>query len=127
MFNYVSPFFSKKILQNFKIEYHHEKMGAKARLVNIPDQPLRFKFIDLKWGMKLLYNTFLYFVYCCCASQYIEIPVQCKAWIMVTNNDMEAIKAKHISSYKSNDSKRKESKKDMQMVIRFLLLNSENK
>jgi hypothetical protein len=40
---------------------------------------------------------------------------------------MEAIKAKHISSYKSNDSKRKESKKDMQMVIRFLLLNSENK
>ena len=48
MFNYVSPFFSKKILQNFKIEYHHEKMGAKARLVNIPDQPLRFKFIDLK-------------------------------------------------------------------------------
>ena len=42
-------------------------------------------------------------------------------------NDMEAIKAKHISSYKSNYSKRKESKKDMQMVIRFLLLNSENK
>lgn len=39
--------FSFKMLQNFKIEYHHKDIGCVTRLVNIPDQPLRFKFIDL--------------------------------------------------------------------------------
>jgi len=36
-----------KILQNFKVEYDHEDIGCILRLVNVPDKPLRFKFIDL--------------------------------------------------------------------------------
>ncbi|EFX79020.1 hypothetical protein DAPPUDRAFT_305015 [Daphnia pulex] len=36
-----------KILQNFKVEYHYEDIGCLSRIVNAPDQPLRFKFIDL--------------------------------------------------------------------------------
>lgn len=37
-----------KVLQNFQIEYHHADIECLTRLVNTPDQPLRFKFIDLK-------------------------------------------------------------------------------
>ncbi|XP_046635706.1 probable cytochrome P450 49a1 [Daphnia pulicaria] len=36
-----------KLLQNFKIEYHHEDMSCFMRVTNMPDQPLLFKFIDL--------------------------------------------------------------------------------
>ena len=39
----------KQILQNFKVEYDHEDIGCILRLVNVPDKPLRFKFIDLPW------------------------------------------------------------------------------
>lgn len=41
------PQFLNKILQNFKVEYHYEDIGCLTRIVNAPDQPLRFKFIDL--------------------------------------------------------------------------------
>lgn len=36
-----------KILQNFKVEYHYEDIGCLSRIVNAPDKPLRFRFIDL--------------------------------------------------------------------------------
>lgn len=36
-----------KIMQNFRIEYDHDDIRANLRLVLIPDQPLRFKFIDI--------------------------------------------------------------------------------
>lgn len=36
-----------KILQNFKVEYHHEDIGCTVRLVIVPDKPLHFQFIDL--------------------------------------------------------------------------------
>ncbi|KAI1287064.1 Mitochondrial cytochrome P450 -like protein [Halotydeus destructor] len=36
-----------KLIQNFKIEYHYEDIGIKTRLINIPDRPMRFRFIDL--------------------------------------------------------------------------------
>ena len=39
-------FFFKQILQNFKVEFNGE-MGFVTRLVNVPDKPLRFTFIDL--------------------------------------------------------------------------------
>lgn len=35
-----------KIIQNFRIEYHHEDIDCYFRLVNVPDKPLRYKFID---------------------------------------------------------------------------------
>jgi hypothetical protein len=34
------------LVQNFDIEYHHEDIGIQSRLLNIPDKPLKFKFID---------------------------------------------------------------------------------
>ncbi len=34
-------------MQNFRIEYHHKDIKPLNRFVNGPDQPLRFKFIDL--------------------------------------------------------------------------------
>uniref|UniRef100_T1JKS5 Cytochrome P450 n=1 Tax=Strigamia maritima TaxID=126957 RepID=T1JKS5_STRMM len=37
-----------KVLQNFKIEYHHDDIGMIFRFVNMPDKPLRFKFVDRK-------------------------------------------------------------------------------
>lgn len=37
----------QQILQNFKVEYDHEDIGAILRIVNVPDKPLRLKFIDL--------------------------------------------------------------------------------
>ncbi len=35
-----------KILQRFRIEYHHEKMGYKTDAFQFLDKPLKFKFID---------------------------------------------------------------------------------
>ncbi|CAG0914444.1 unnamed protein product [Notodromas monacha] len=35
-----------KLIQNFEIQYHYEDIGIKTRLLNIPDQPLRFQLID---------------------------------------------------------------------------------
>ena len=37
-----------KIMQNFRVEYHYEDIESISRLVNIPDQPLRFRFFDLE-------------------------------------------------------------------------------
>ena len=37
-----------KMLQNFKIEYHHEDIRCHWRLLNVPDKPLRLTLIDLK-------------------------------------------------------------------------------
>ncbi len=39
-----------KIIQRFKLEYHHEKMGYKAWALQSLDKPLKFKFIDRKMG-----------------------------------------------------------------------------
>lgn len=36
-----------KLMQNFRVEYHHQDIGCETRLVNIPDQPLRFRFVEL--------------------------------------------------------------------------------
>lgn len=36
-----------KLLTNFKIEYHHEDIGMVTRLINIPDKPMKYRFIDL--------------------------------------------------------------------------------
>lgn len=35
-----------EILRNFKVEYHYEDIGMYSILVNTPDKPLRFKFIE---------------------------------------------------------------------------------
>ncbi|XP_023218124.1 probable cytochrome P450 301a1, mitochondrial [Centruroides sculpturatus] len=35
-----------KIIQNFNIEYNYEDIDCYYRLVNVPDKPLRFRFID---------------------------------------------------------------------------------
>ncbi|GFQ64655.1 probable cytochrome P450 301a1, mitochondrial [Trichonephila clavata] len=35
-----------EILRNFKVEYHYEDIGIYSKLVNTPDKPLRFKFIE---------------------------------------------------------------------------------
>nr|QST15057.1 CYP362A4 protein [Diaphanosoma celebensis] len=37
-----------KLIQNFRIEYHHEDIGSRWRLLNSPDKPLRFTLIDIK-------------------------------------------------------------------------------
>ena len=44
----------QQILQNFKVEYDHEDIGAILRIVNVPDKPLRLKFIDLPWSNQIL-------------------------------------------------------------------------
>lgn len=36
-----------KLMQNFRVEYHHADIGCTSRMLNIPDQPLRFRFVDL--------------------------------------------------------------------------------
>lgn len=36
-----------RIVRQYKIEWHHADMKIKSILVNVPDGPLRFKFIDL--------------------------------------------------------------------------------
>jgi len=36
-----------QIMQNFKLEYHHEDIQTIIRGLNTPNQPLRFKLIDL--------------------------------------------------------------------------------
>ena len=35
-----------RILQHYKVEYHHEDIGIESRLISVPDKPLKFKFID---------------------------------------------------------------------------------
>ncbi|XP_054706268.1 probable cytochrome P450 301a1, mitochondrial [Uloborus diversus] len=35
-----------EIIRNFRVEYHYEDIDIVKRLVNTPDKPLRFKFID---------------------------------------------------------------------------------
>lgn len=35
-----------EIIRNFKVEYHHEDIGMFSRLINTPDKPLRFNFIE---------------------------------------------------------------------------------
>ncbi|XP_039260048.2 cytochrome P450 CYP12A2-like [Styela clava] len=35
------------ILQNFRVEYHHEDMGVQVRLFNCADKPAKFSFISL--------------------------------------------------------------------------------
>ncbi|GFS57376.1 probable cytochrome P450 301a1, mitochondrial [Nephila pilipes] len=35
-----------EILRNFKIEYHYEDIGIYSKMVNTPDKPLRFNFIE---------------------------------------------------------------------------------
>ena len=35
-----------RILQYYKVEYHHEDIGIGARLISVPDKPLKLKFID---------------------------------------------------------------------------------
>lgn len=37
-----------KLLQKFKISYHHKPIRTVNRVVNFPDQPLRFNFEDRK-------------------------------------------------------------------------------
>lgn len=36
-----------KLLLNFRIEYHHEDIGVVTRLINIPDAPMKFRFVDI--------------------------------------------------------------------------------
>ncbi len=36
-----------KVVANFKVEYHHEDIGVKTMLINLPDRPMKFKFTDL--------------------------------------------------------------------------------
>lgn len=35
-----------EIIRNFKVEYHYEDIGIHTRLINAPDSPLRFTFIE---------------------------------------------------------------------------------
>ncbi|KFM71475.1 putative cytochrome P450 12a4, mitochondrial, partial [Stegodyphus mimosarum] len=35
-----------EIIRNFKVEYHHEDIDMYTRLINIPDRPLKFRFIE---------------------------------------------------------------------------------
>lgn len=37
-----------KLLTNFRIEYHGEDIGMVTRLINIPDKPMQFRFIDIE-------------------------------------------------------------------------------
>ncbi|XP_054167169.1 cytochrome P450 302a1, mitochondrial-like [Oppia nitens] len=39
--------FLAKIIQNYRIEYHYEDIKVKTRLINVPDKPLKFKFVDI--------------------------------------------------------------------------------
>ena len=36
-----------KVIQNFHIEYHYSNIDCFSRMINLPDQPLRFRFVDL--------------------------------------------------------------------------------
>jgi len=38
----------RAVLENFRIEYHHQKMGVKVRLFNSADQPAKFSFVPLQ-------------------------------------------------------------------------------
>ncbi|XP_013779514.1 cytochrome P450 302a1, mitochondrial-like, partial [Limulus polyphemus] len=37
-----------KILRRFKVEYHHEDIDCYTRLINAPDKPLRYQFVERK-------------------------------------------------------------------------------
>ncbi|XP_068085700.1 probable cytochrome P450 301a1, mitochondrial [Anabrus simplex] len=37
-----------KLVRNFRIEYHYGSINATARLMGVPDRPLRFTFVDRK-------------------------------------------------------------------------------
>ncbi|XP_035231609.1 probable cytochrome P450 12a4, mitochondrial [Stegodyphus dumicola] len=35
-----------EILRNFKVEYHHEDIDIRVRMINIPDRPIRINFVE---------------------------------------------------------------------------------
>ena len=39
-------FFLLQLLQRFRLEYHHEPLDLRQKLLTVPDQPLKIKFVD---------------------------------------------------------------------------------
>lgn len=39
------------LLKHFRIEYHYEDIGTRSELINVPDRPMRFRFIDRSVGL----------------------------------------------------------------------------
>ena len=35
-----------QLLQRFHLEYHHEPLDLRLKLLNVPDQPVKIKFVD---------------------------------------------------------------------------------
>ena len=47
-----------QLLQRFRLEYHHEPLDLRQKLLTVPDQPVKIKFVDRRW----LYPVSLLFV-----------------------------------------------------------------
>ena len=47
-----------QLLQRFRLEYHHEPLDLRQKLLTVPDQPVKIKFVDRGW----LYPVSLLFV-----------------------------------------------------------------
>ena len=39
-------FFLLQLLQRFRLEYHHEPLDLRHKLLTVPDQPVKIKFVD---------------------------------------------------------------------------------
>ena len=35
-----------QLLQRFRLEYHHEPLDLRQKLLTVPDQPVKIKFVD---------------------------------------------------------------------------------
>ena len=38
-----------QLLQRFRLEYHHEPLDLRQKLLTVPDQPVKIKFVDRRW------------------------------------------------------------------------------
>ena len=55
---FIRHFSLLQLLQRFRLEYHHEPLDLRQKLLTVPDQPVKIKFVDRRW----LYPVSLLFV-----------------------------------------------------------------
>ena len=45
--------FLLQLLQRFRLEYHHEPLEMRQKLLTAPDKPVKIKFVDRVWESRL--------------------------------------------------------------------------
>ena len=38
-----------QLLQRFRLEYHGEPLDLRQKILTVPDQPVKIKFVDRRW------------------------------------------------------------------------------